>query len=91
VLDLRDLQLGGTSKHVTVTLGMGRLEVWPPGDTRLSVLGHVGGGRIEGLGDDSSGTDVTRTYVRGADELTATAGELRVDARLGFGRLDVHR
>ena len=91
VLDLRDLQLDGTTRHVTVTLGMGRLEVWLPDGTRLSVRGHVGGGRIEGFGDDSGGTDVSRTYVRGADDVSTTAGELRIDAKLGFGRLDLYR
>jgi hypothetical protein len=70
---------------------MGRLEVWLPHDARLSARAHVGGGRIDGLGDDSGGTDVTRTFVRGADVVSVTAGELRVDAKLGFGRLEVHR
>jgi phage shock protein PspC (stress-responsive transcriptional regulator) len=91
VLDLRDLHLDGETRHVTATLGMGRLEVWLPHDARLSARAHVGGGRIDGLGDDSGGTDVTRTFVRGADVVSVTAGELRVDAKLGFGRLEVHR
>ena len=56
-LDLRDLDLSGTTRRVRLTLGMGRADVWLPPGTRVHVHGHVGLGHIAGFGDEMTGDD----------------------------------
>jgi phage shock protein PspC (stress-responsive transcriptional regulator) len=89
-LDLRDLDLD-ERRTVTATIGAGYLEIWlPDDDVEVRIVGHVGGGHVEGLGPDDSGTDVTKRYTRPSSGRDA-AGTLVLDAKVGFGRVEVHR
>ena len=84
-LDLRKLTLNGETHHVTVTLGMGHLELWLPPTATVDIKGHVGAGRIQGIGTDEGGTDENRhVVVNGPD------GRLVLDAKVGLGFLEVH-
>ena len=85
-LDLRELELSGTTRRVRLTLGMGRADVWLPPGTRVHVHGHVGLGHIAGLGDDDGGVDVSRSL-----DIAGDRGHLVVDVKVGLGSLEVHQ
>jgi hypothetical protein len=90
-LDLRDLELDGDTRRITATIGAGFLEVWLPDDVEVvEVRAHVGGGRIDGLGDSDEGVDVSRQQVRSATGL-GLDGKLVLDVKVGFGRVEVHQ
>src|SRR5205823_12508790 len=85
-LDLRGLDLRGATRHIEVTVGAGRLEIDVPPGTSVHVDGHAGMGRIEGLGNDDGGLDRTRHA-----DFDGANGHLVIDAKVGFGLLEVTR
>jgi phage shock protein PspC (stress-responsive transcriptional regulator) len=91
-LDLRDLDLDGDTRRITASVGFGHLEVWlPDGDVDVTLQAHVGGGHIDGLGDDDDGgADVSRRYERPAS-VAGDDGTIVLETKVGFGRVEVHQ
>ncbi|MCU1487325.1 MAG: PspC protein, partial [Actinomycetia bacterium] len=85
-LDLRDLDLAGRTRHVTARVGAGDLRIWLPADARVEIDAHAGFGEVVVLGYDDHGVDVDRSTV-----LAGTGGTIVLDARVGFGQLEVNR
>lgn len=85
-LDLSDLDLTGTSRSVTATVGMGQLRVILPPDVEVDIDAHVGFGRLTVLGDEDHGIDVSRRAGVSGD-----GGQLELDLRVGMGELEVTR
>jgi len=85
-LDLRGLHLDGATRHVSVTLGAGHLELWLPPATTVHLDGHVGAGRTVGIGTDAGGIDFDK-HLRAE----GTGGTLVLDVKIGLGLLEVNR
>jgi len=85
-LDLRDLHLDGATRHVSITLGTGHLEIWLPPSASVRLDGHIGAGRTVGIGTDAGGIDFDK-HLR----IDGTDGTLVLDARVGLGLLEVYR
>jgi phage shock protein PspC (stress-responsive transcriptional regulator) len=87
VLDLGDLELRGERVEVEVSVWAGELLVIVPADVDVVVEGRVGAGELTVFGRTEDGVSVERT-VRDDDRSGAA---LHVDARVGFGELEVRR
>jgi hypothetical protein len=85
-LDLRDLDLHGETRTVTVQLGMGDLRIWLPDGVAVEAKAHAGVGEVEMLGALDHGVDVDRSA-----QLDGTGGAIVLDARVGFGHVEVNR
>jgi phage shock protein PspC (stress-responsive transcriptional regulator) len=86
-LDLRDVPLEGRTRHVTVRLGAGDLRIWLPSGQRAEIRAHAGIGEVVVLGAVDHGVDVDRTATVGP----SGGGTIVLDARVGFGHLEVNR
>jgi hypothetical protein len=88
-LDLRNLQLpAGDPVRVAMKVGIGHVTVIVPEDAALVVDTEAGAGSSEVLGHEEDGTSLeTHRTVRGA----AGAGALRLDLKVGLGRIDVRQ
>jgi predicted membrane protein len=58
-----------------------------PRDVKVIVDGHASAGEIVVFGEDVNGTSLHKVVSAGADDTRV----LRLDARVGFGRLEVTR
>jgi hypothetical protein len=87
-LDLRELELPEGTTPLRVSVGMGELRVQVPPDATVVVDGRVAAGELVAFGTRVDGLGPQR-------ELTETgtegSGTLRIEARVGFGTLEVTR
>jgi phage shock protein PspC (stress-responsive transcriptional regulator) len=93
-LELQSLALAGSTAHVDVTVGVGRVFVRVPDDVKIVVRAYAGAGRTDILGIVQGGTHVDHTVLSGAHPtLTAQpqAGELDLNLRVGVGDVTVIR
>jgi len=88
VVDLRDVDLPAGRTGLALDLGIGEAIVLVPEDACVSADVNVGIGHAQVLGRDSEGVDVA--YAAGVTP-GAGAPELRVDADIGIGALQVRR
>jgi phage shock protein PspC (stress-responsive transcriptional regulator) len=86
-LDLADVPLPAGETRVKATLGIGDLVVHVPRDVKVIVDGRASAGEVVVFGDDVNGTSLHKVVSTGADDTRV----LRLDARVGFGRLEVTR
>jgi phage shock protein PspC (stress-responsive transcriptional regulator) len=86
-LDLADVPLPAGETRVKATLGIGDLVVHVPRDVKVIVDGRASAGEVVVFGDDVNGTSLHKVVSTGADATRV----LRLDARVGFGRLEVTR
>lgn len=86
-LDLRDVDLEGTTQHVDVEVGMGQATVIVPPDVSLDVTGEVGIGKAVALDVRSEG--IGREVE--ASELVDAAGKLIIHFEVGVGEGTVRR
>ncbi|HUY21233.1 MAG TPA: PspC domain-containing protein [Acidimicrobiales bacterium] len=106
-VDLRNVTFGPGTTHVTATVGIGRLVVYVPTGTTVSVTAHSGLGAVQVFGQDQGGFATRQTVVvpaggSGAPAPPATPGtagtavaagvpRLVIDAETGVGRVEVVR
>jgi phage shock protein PspC (stress-responsive transcriptional regulator) len=88
-IDLSGLTVGGGKASVTANVGIGRLRVDVPDNTKIVVRARAGTGDVRLFGDECGGTDVARHLVW-APNGAATSGEIDLDLRTGIGRVDVN-
>lgn len=88
VVDLRDVDLPAGRTNLAVDVGVGEAIVLVPDDACVSSDVNIGVGHSEVLGRDSDGVDVAYAASAAPD---AGAPEVRVDADIGIGALQVHR
>ena len=87
-LDLADVPLPAGSTQVKVTLGIGNLVVHVPRHATVVVDARASAGKLDVLGVDADGTNVHRVVTAPG---AAGSRVLHVDARVGFGHLEVTR
>lgn len=88
IIDLHSVPfVPGTTTDVTATVATGHLVVIVPRDVEVDVHAHAGAGDIRFLGDDGhSGVQVDRD---GELQSSLGAAHLDLDARVGFGQVEV--
>jgi hypothetical protein len=78
-----------TEDHdVTVQVGMGEIVLLLPDDVDIEVVGRVGAGELDLLGQHDEGVGLSRTVV---DEVSGSAARLTIEVNVGFGTVDVDR
>src|SRR5207253_8644669 len=60
-IDLRSLDVGSSKATVTGVVGVGRLEVQVPDNTKIVVRGRTGAGGVLLFGDETGGTQIDRS------------------------------
>jgi hypothetical protein len=88
IVDLRDLDLPAGRTDLALDLGIGEAIVLVSNDACVSSDVHVGVGHAQVLGRDSDGLDVAYAASAAPD---AGAPEVRVNADIGIGALQVRR
>jgi len=90
-LDLTELP-PGSDATIDVRLGVGNLRVQLPPEARAVIDSEIGAGNLR-LPDrrDQDGTDLSVTTTIGPVDTTGPVTTLRIDARVGFGQLEVTR
>jgi phage shock protein PspC (stress-responsive transcriptional regulator) len=88
VVDLRDVDLPAGRTELNLDVGVGEVIVVAPADACVSSDVRIGIGHSEVLGRDSEGVDVAYAASVGAQ---GDAPEVRVDADVGIGALQVRR
>jgi phage shock protein PspC (stress-responsive transcriptional regulator) len=86
-VDLTGVELPRGETHLKTTVGIGRLVVRVPRDATVEAEGRAQGGDVRLLGRDENGTHVHETLV----DRVGSGRVLVLDARVGFGRIDVTR
>src|SRR5450631_565465 len=89
-IDLGGLAVGSGKASVTANVGIGRIEVDVPDNTKIVVRARGGTGDVHLFGDQSGGTQVDRRVIWAPPAGTGGGGELDLDLRTGFGRVDVN-
>jgi hypothetical protein len=87
-VNLADVPLPVGETHVKATLGIGDLVVHVPRDASVVIVGRASAGQVSILGQTDDGTSVHKVV---AADGTDPARVLVLDARIGFGRLEVVR
>jgi hypothetical protein len=82
-LDLRQLDLAGETREVSLHVGLGELEVILPPDLSVEVKGHVGIGEANALGADGRSVQL--------EDLRAGPDKLVVNFHVGVGEVKVRR
>ena len=84
VVDLRDVPFGFEPKHITVTNGVGQVQVVVPENVSIVVVARSGAGQISLFGQTYDGlkVDVTRTF-----EPAGAIGQLFLDIESGLGQV----
>lgn len=85
-VDLADLSVPAGATHVKTTLGIGDLKVRVPYGVKVIVDAHASAGQVSVFGHVHDGTSVDYSASAGGGEHA-----LVLDARIGFGRLEVTR
>ncbi|MCU1374077.1 MAG: PspC protein, partial [Actinomycetia bacterium] len=85
-LDLRQLDVGARTEHVTVHVGFGDLRIWVPDGVHLVIDAHAGLGDVRVLGSVDHGVDVSRRA-----DVSGSSGTIEIDARVGMGQVEVIR
>ncbi len=93
-LDLRSVPIGDLPVDVTLSAGVGQLDVIVPADVTVVTTGHAGVGNVRTPGDfggrtDEGGTDVT--VVRTDTPAGVSRGIIRIKADVGVGVVEVRR
>jgi phage shock protein PspC (stress-responsive transcriptional regulator) len=87
-VDLSDVPLPLGETHVKATLGIGDLQVQVPYGVNVEIDAQASAGQVVVFGDESDGTTVHKTFTwAGANPSRV----LVLDARVGFGRVEVTR
>lgn len=90
-LDLTNLDLGGTSHDVDVSVGAGQIRVWLPDQpTGVEVDAQVGVGSVAlpGAGEQG-GLGVERSWSDNPDD--AAGNQLDLELHVGIGQVEVHQ
>ena len=84
VVDLRDVPFGFQPKYITVTVGLGQVQVVVPRDVSIVVVARSGAGQASLFDQiyDGLKVDVTRTY-----EPPGASGQLQLDIEAGLGQV----
>jgi phage shock protein PspC (stress-responsive transcriptional regulator) len=87
VLDLRRLELGGTTRTVEASVSVGKLLVLTPAGAITEIDGHASLGEVELYGRDENGVDVASSA--GAPATPFSADRLELDLEVGIGKVEV--
>lgn len=95
-VDLRNVDFGPGTTHVTATVGIGHLVVRLPAGTTVSVSAHSGAGDVQVFGQDHSGLSTVQNATVGnvtVGNPTVGNGGPRIvlDAETGVGQVQVTR
>ena len=84
VVDLRDVPFGSQHRHLTVTVGLGQVQVVVPRNVSIVVVARSGAGQASLFDQiyDGLKVDVTRTY-----EPPGASGQLQLDIEAGLGQV----
>jgi hypothetical protein len=86
VVALRDLDLRGASVDVTVSDGVGHIQVLVPRAAQVVAVGHAGAGDVRLFEWDWSGTHLDKRATAPGQE---GRGSIVVHARVGAGQVEV--
>jgi hypothetical protein len=94
-VDLRNVDFGPGTTHVTATVGIGHLVVRLPAGATVSVSAHSGAGDVQVFGQDQSGFSTSQTREVPGTATVGTVGtagpRIVLDAEAGVGQVQVTR
>lgn len=93
ILDLTDIDFSAAQDPVGISVGLyvGNLVVIVPPEVDVMVAAKVGVGRADVLGESWDGVGLGERTIRDEGPDGTGGGELRLDASVGIGNLEVHR